>query len=214
MKPTTIGQALQIERQNKRVTLERLAEITSIRLDYLQALENNDFGQLPTAAYVKGFIRAYAQHLSIDAKPFIALLRRDYKETNKGNLIPREFIKSYRTRKIIWRPITWLSIGLVLFIGVIICYLGIQWFRATRPPSLVITSPVSRSIVSEEVMVEGYSDSDAVITVNDQPVALQPNGSFQTTIRFPVDGVGIISVIATDRRGKSTEEMLTVTVQR
>lgn len=214
MKTTTVGQALQAERTNKRISLERLAEVTHVRLDYLQALENDDFLQLPTAAYVRGFIRAYLQYLEIDAKPFLALLRRDYKETAKGKLVPREFIKTYRPRKMIWTPITWLTILLVMVIGVILTYFGIQLFRSTRPPSLNIVTPISRSTVGAEVPVEGFTDPDAVITVNDLPVAIQPNGSFQTTIRFPVNGMGIITIVATDRKGRSTEEMVTVTVQQ
>ena len=214
MKTITVGQALQAERLSQRFSLEKLAEQTHIRLDYLQALESDDFGQLPTAAYVRGYIRAYVQCLGIDAKPFLALLRRDYKETTKGNLIPREYLKSVRPRKMIWTPVTWLAIGLTLFIGIIMTYLVIQWFRATQPPSLLVTSPEPRAVVSSEVSVEGFTDPDAVITINDLPVAIQSDGAFQSTIRFPVEGMGVLYVIATDRRGKSTEEMRTVTVQQ
>lgn len=213
MKTSTIGQALRSERQSRHISLERLAEQIHVKLSYLEALENDDFSLLPTAAYVRGYIRAYAQQLGVEPRPLLALLRRDYKETNKGVLVPREFIKSVRPRRLTWTPVTWIAISLMLFFGVVVSYLLIQWIRYTRPPELVITTPESRAVVNAETEVAGFTDSDAVVTINDQPVAIQPDGSFQTTIHFPVEGMGIISVTATDRRGKSAEELRTVTVQ-
>lgn len=213
MKTKTIGQSLKDERQNRRISLERMAEVTHIRLDYLEALENDQFDVLPSAAYVRGFIKAYTQYVAIESKPYLALLRRDYKETKKGQLVPRDFVKPMRLRRARWTPFTWVTIALAIFFGVIVTYLAIQLYRVSRPPELVITSPESRQTVAAETPVSGFTDPDAIITINDQPVAIQPDGSFQTTLRFPVEGVGIISVVATDRSGKSTKQMVTVTVQ-
>ena len=115
MKTSTIGQALRSEQQSRHISLERLAEQIHVKLSYLEALENDDFSPLPTAAYVRGYIRAYAQQLGVEPRPLLALLRRDYKETNKGVLVPREFIKSVRPRRLTWTPVTWIAISLMLF---------------------------------------------------------------------------------------------------
>jgi cytoskeleton protein RodZ len=62
-----IGKELQETRQGLDISLEQAAEETRIRLRYLQALERGDFGQLPSKAHVRGFLRSYADYLGIDS---------------------------------------------------------------------------------------------------------------------------------------------------
>lgn len=213
MKTTTIGQILHAERQKRKFSLERVSEITHIRLEYLQALERDEYEILPTAAYVRGFIRSYARVLNVDSKPLLAVLRRDYKETAKGGLIPREFLRSFRPQKLVWTPLTWVAILLAVVVGVLCTYLLLQWYRFSRPPTLEVLSPTQRQEVAIETTVSGFTEPGVLLTINDQPIATQPNGSFTSNIRFPSTGMGIISVTATNRRGQTTEELVVVTVQ-
>ena len=61
-----IGQALKETRLGLEISLEQAAEETRIRLRYLQAMEDGDFGQLPSKAPERGFLRAYAEYLGLD----------------------------------------------------------------------------------------------------------------------------------------------------
>lgn len=61
-----IGQALKETRLGLEISLEQAAEETRIRLRYLQAMEDGDFGQLPSKAHERGFLRAYAEYLGLD----------------------------------------------------------------------------------------------------------------------------------------------------
>ncbi|MCW5873176.1 MAG: DUF4115 domain-containing protein [Anaerolineales bacterium] len=76
MTPQTVGRALSQQREQRGITLERAAEATHIRKHYLQALEEGNFGALPSAAQVRGFLRAYAGYLDLDAEDLFALLRQ------------------------------------------------------------------------------------------------------------------------------------------
>ena len=49
----------------------------------------------------------------------------------------------------------------------------------------------------------GVTVGDAIVTVDDQPVSILPNGSFQTTVAIPRDGIYTLTITATDRRGKT-----------
>lgn len=203
-KTKTIGEMLQEEREKHRLSLEKLSQRTQIKLKYLQALENNQFNQLPAATFVKGYIKTYACFFGLDHQPLIALLRRDFKESVKGRLVPREFIKPVLKKQQFWRPATFVILGLATIFLSLAGYVGFQWYQLTKPPSLTINRPTENELVAARVKVEGQTKPDTIVTVNTQPITLQPDGSFQTEVYLPREGISTISVEAQDRRGKST----------
>lgn len=213
MKQKTIGEILSEERSRHRVSLQQLSRKTRIRESYLQALENNAFEELPPATFVKGYIKTYATLFGFDHKPLIALLRRDYKESAKGTLIPRDFITpvlvSARPMKSITVIIVLLLVGLFSVFG----YIGFQWYQLQKPPQLIIEEPALRAEVGPNVTVSGITSPEAVVAVNTQPVALRPDGSFETKITFVSEGIATVVIEATDRKGKTAREVRQVYVR-
>jgi len=67
-----LGDRLRQAREAKGLTLEQIEEITRIRRRYLQALEEEDFGQLPGEVFVRGFLRNYALALGLDPEEILA----------------------------------------------------------------------------------------------------------------------------------------------
>jgi hypothetical protein len=61
--------------------------------------------------------------------------------------------------------------------------------------------------------VEGRTVPDAIVLVNAQPVALQPDGQFRTELYLPQEGVRSITIEAKDRRGKAALLQRTVYVR-
>ena len=70
----TIGKQLRQARELRNLSLEQAAQATHIRVRYLQALEAEQFDDLPSTAQVRGFLRAYAAYLKIDPTPLLAEL--------------------------------------------------------------------------------------------------------------------------------------------
>ncbi len=64
--PETIGQRLKRLRLERKLTLEQVFEATRIRPHYLEALENDDFSVMSSAAQGRGFLRLYAEFLGLD----------------------------------------------------------------------------------------------------------------------------------------------------
>lgn len=58
-----IGEYLKQRRCEKNITLEEVASQTSIREQYLTALESGDFEKIPGDVFIKGFIRNYGNFL-------------------------------------------------------------------------------------------------------------------------------------------------------
>ncbi len=63
-------------RERAGLDLRTVEERTKIRLKYLQALEDEQWDQLPSNAYAKGFLRTYAQLLGLDAEALADEFRR------------------------------------------------------------------------------------------------------------------------------------------
>ncbi len=213
MKTKTIGEILKEERQFHRLSLEELAKRSRIRPEYLVALENNQFDQLPAAAFVKGYIKTYAQTFGFDPQPLLGILRRDFKESAKGKLVPREFIKPVLKRRQFWRPITGLMVILSSVFITLLLYVGVQWYNLNKPPELEVETPTENAEVASQVEVVGKTNPEAIVSVNNQPVALQPDGSFSTEIFLPQEGIASVTVEAKDRRGKSNLVQRTVYVR-
>lgn len=69
----TVGSILCRCRTFSNVSLEEAAEATKIRKVYLRALEEDRFGDLPSPAYLKGFLRTYASYLGLQSEELIQL---------------------------------------------------------------------------------------------------------------------------------------------
>ncbi|HCC84318.1 MAG TPA: hypothetical protein DEP87_01420 [Candidatus Pacebacteria bacterium] len=213
MKTRTVGEVLQSERINQKISLETLATQSRIKLVLLEALEANEFTKLPAAVYVKGYIKAYARLLGFDSQPVVALLRRDFKESARGQLVPREFLKPTLRRRPLFTPMRFLAVSLIAGLLTVFGYVAWQWRGLSQPPLLVVTQPVESAQVAAKVTVKGLTQPDNVVWVQDQPVALKPDGSFTTDLVLPVEGLVTIKISATNRRGQQTIKERTVVVK-
>lgn len=212
MTTKTIGEALQEERLKHRVKLEELSKRTRIRMEHLQALEDNRFQDLPASVFVKGYIKTYAQVFGFEYQPLLALLRRDYKESAKGTLVPREFIQPMLKRRRHAPSATLALVAASAVFTVLLGYVGYQWYLFSKPPFVELYSPTAQSIVAAKVVVQGRTVPEAIVLVNDQSVSLQPDGSFATELIANREGLFFITVTAQDRRGKvgKVERLVTV----
>jgi len=63
---TSLGSLLRRSREERHIDLDEVASVTRIRQHYLEALENEEWGKLPSQVFVKGFLRSYAEFLGLD----------------------------------------------------------------------------------------------------------------------------------------------------
>lgn len=68
-----LGEQLKKKRKERNLSLKEVANATSIRMNYLQAIEEGDINQLISPVYAQGFIRQYATYLGEDGD---AIIRR------------------------------------------------------------------------------------------------------------------------------------------
>ncbi len=79
----SFGAKLKLEREKRKITLEQISISTKIGIRMLQALEEDNFNQLPGGIFNKGFVRAYSRFLGLDEDQTIA----DYMQAS-GDPLP------------------------------------------------------------------------------------------------------------------------------
>lgn len=203
MKIKSVGEILKEERVSHNVDLENLAKKTKIKLEYLENLEKNNFEQLPSAPFIKGYIKTYARIFGFEYKPIIAILRRDYKESAKGKLVPREFIKPVIRKRLTWNPMTASVMVAGSIFVTLAAFVVYKWYVFNRPPFIEIYSPQENAEVASQIIVSGKTDPEALMIINSQPITLQQDGSFETEVTIPREGSSTLTLEATGKRGKT-----------
>lgn len=75
---TTIGEALKNARESKNLSLKVISQHTRISTTILENLENNNFDELPSKAYVIGFVKIYSKTVNLDEAECLRLLNDAY----------------------------------------------------------------------------------------------------------------------------------------
>ena len=68
MRKKTIGEVLRLARINQGLSLDELQKKTEIQLEMLEAMEADDFDQLPGPFYTRSFLRKYAWAVELDER--------------------------------------------------------------------------------------------------------------------------------------------------
>ena len=80
----TFGEELRRERELRQISLREIAQATKIDQRRLEALEQNDFSRLPGGLYNRGFVRAYCDHIGVDAESMVnAYLLEERSQTTR-----------------------------------------------------------------------------------------------------------------------------------
>lgn len=66
-----IGEMLQSRRQEMNISIREVENMTSIRSNYLEAIERGDVNQLISPVYAEGFVKQYATFLGLDGERIV-----------------------------------------------------------------------------------------------------------------------------------------------
>jgi len=193
----TIGEILKNARVEKKFSLESLEKITKIKPTFITLVESESWDKLPAFPVVLGFVKSLSGALNLEEKVIVATLKRDY-PPKKLTINPKPDISS----KFVWGPKITFTLGVLAFLVLIFGYLGFQYYKFLSPPNLSVESPKEEQLVSgNSVLVFGNTDTDAKITVNNQPVLVSDDGNFSVNIGVVINTREVV-IKAISRSGK------------
>lgn len=122
----SLGDTLKQKRKERNLSLKEVENATSIRTNYLQAIEEGDFNKLISPVYAQGFIKQYASFLGVDGDKIV---RQNPEIFNKHE--KQEFSYGIGTLESRGNPgshVKWVPNA--LWLAVFAVLLGVAWYVA------------------------------------------------------------------------------------
>jgi len=136
----SFGEELKRERKLREISLREVSESTKISLRYLEALERNDFDNLPGGVFNRGFVRAYSEFIGVDPEAMVnsyvleeraaGISPPDTKESNEGGRNPKT------ASRVLVVVIVILALGIGAFLG---------WHYLIRDKAATPTAPAQEA---------------------------------------------------------------------
>lgn len=207
-----IGQKLREERLRRGLSLDDVAKATKIRSSFLQAIEKGEYKKLPSSSYAQGFVQNYAEYLGMPKREVTAFFRREFDEEKVFRVLPEGFAKKSDVSRIPFR-IHHAAVIVLFLLIFLFGFILFQYRYAIINPPLTVDSPKDGLVTSKkDIQISGHTDPNAVISINNEAVSVEDNGSFLKQLSlFPGDT--IIEVAAKHRLGKETVIKRRVTVK-
>jgi len=193
----SVAQQLKITRQKKQIKLEEVSKVINVNLRYLRALEDGDYGLLPTGIYSLNYLREYANFLELDYDKLLRRFKEEqqvYQSSEQRHLFARETV-SRKYFVAVPNVLKYASIIVVAFLSLFYLWFLIQ--NIFLPPKLIVTSPANnQSAVSKsKIVVAGKTEKETEVLINDQQAIVNDGGEFSEEINLH-SGVNLITIVA------------------
>jgi len=205
--PKSLGEILKKARLERALSIKDVERLTKIRAKYLEALEDGHYEKLPADVYVKGFLKTYSRILMLDEKKVIQLYKRETSiQKNIKKTKEPQIPKPLKSPRIIITPKSFITAILLLVSLIVLSYIWYQFVHFAGPPPLTIHYPPKElTTKSASIVIEGKTNPEAEVLINNQLIATNPDGNFSVTITLQ-NGLNIITITARSKTGKETSE--------
>jgi cytoskeletal protein RodZ len=134
----SLGEQLKRAREERNVSLREISESTRITMRHLEAIEADDFKNLPGGIFNKSFVKSYARHIKFDEKRAVELYARTARE--HGEPVDEVATSPQRSRVYTNDParsplVTFGLSAVIVGILILIVYAGLHYYRRTESPA-------------------------------------------------------------------------------
>ena len=174
MRKKTIGEVLRLARTNQGLTLEELHKKTEIQLDMLEAMEADDFDQLPSPFYTRSFLRKYAwaveldERIILDAYDSRSMITYEEVDVDEDELTGRR--RSSKKNKTSFLPLFYFvlfALSIVIFVTYYVWnYIQTQPERSSASSYSVVQATSSTSSATPSSTSSSSSNTEPAITVS------------------------------------------------
>lgn len=207
----TLGETLRRARVGKKLTLAELESLTKIRQKYLHSLERDDWNNLPQEVYIRSYTLACARALDLDLSVIMQIFE-NLARTKRGISAQENlyYKNSFKEIKFLVTPKFLAYFALVGFAVSMFSYIIFQVASFAGSPNLQVMTPLDNLTVDEdEINIEGVTEGNTVLTINQEKVPVTGEGRFSISLKLH-RGLNIIEVKATNRINKESSKLLTV----
>lgn len=220
VKTLTLGERLVKMREDRHVTISDVSKSTGIQSTYIEYLEQGLFEKLPAEVYVRGFLRRYAEYLSVADASILRQYDRERgmdrsmknEDLTEQNSITRSAFQKIPSVIVTPRRITVTIFLLVAIAGFLYVYSEYRSFISE--PVLLVVEPAQEVVQTKEssILMVGETDPDSRIFINDQPVLIDENGGFREKIDLQT-GVNTVTVRSVNRFSKEAKNTYSINAE-
>jgi hypothetical protein len=139
-----IGHSLREARERQGLGYPEIELATKIRAKYIRALEEEDFTAIPGDAYIRGFLRTYAEYLGLDGDVYVDEYASRFITSWRDELPPRPERRKIRARE---RPIERRAV-LIALVGIVV--ITVLVFAAWRLPGSSTNDPGKKTMPKQD----------------------------------------------------------------
>ncbi|MBC7933336.1 MAG: helix-turn-helix domain-containing protein [Rubrivivax sp.] len=134
----SLGEQLRRARDERGISLREISEHTRITMRHLEAIEADDFKNLPGGIFNKSFVKAYARYIKFDEARALDLYARTARE--HGESVDEVATSPQRSRIYTNDParsplVTLALSAVIVGILILIVYAGLHYYRRTESPA-------------------------------------------------------------------------------
>ena len=218
MRKKTIGEVLRLARINQGLSLEELQEKTEIQLHFLEAMEADDFDQLPSTFYARSFLRKYAwaveldERIVLDAYDSGSMITYEEVDVDEEDLSGRRRSNKKKTSYLPLFYFVLFALSILIFVTYYVWnYIQTQPTRPSSPNYSIVSSTSSTTSTSSSSSSQTSSSSsttESTITVSGEGnriEALYKTSKETATVQLAVsDTTSWVSVSGSELEGGVT----------
>ena len=218
MRKKTIGEVLRLARINQGLSLEELQEKTEIQLHFLEAMEADDFDQLPSTFYARSFLRKYAwaveldERIVLDAYDSGSMITYEEVDVDEEDLSGRRRSNKKKTSYLPLFYFVLFALSILIFVTYYVWnYIQTQPTRPSSPNYSIVSSTSSTTSTSSSSSSQTSSSSsttESTITVSGEGNRIEARyktSKETATVQLTVsDATSWVSVSGSDLEGGVT----------
>ena len=203
---TNVGEQLKKARNAKGFSRYKVATVYCIPKSFLDAVEQNRFGDLPDTVYTRGMLKKYLRVLGLSTDQYLPLWEEAHAHwealsSSATTAVSEKEIKRAAKPYPRWyiTPALLQKASVVILALALIGYIGIRLNTAFAPASLTIITPADQTTTSESsIAVVGQTEPEVQLRINRLLVTVEEDGSFEETVTLK-QGLNILEIEATKR---------------
>lgn len=189
----SVGEELRRLRTFKNLGVDEVAQKLGIRREYLLAMEEENFNQLPAGLYGKNFLKKYADFLEVDKTLVAKFLQEATDDRTENNPFSQKILK--KNKFLIFPKIIR---NLLLGLAVLICFLYLIFYfkKIVLPPDLTVSQPEKNLMIKDSsILVAGKTEKEAEVKINGELILNNNDGVFSQTVNLK-KGVNTLTISA------------------
>ena len=199
--PDTLGERLRQLRSESGLTIAEVGKQIQVATKHIEAIEDSRYRDLPGLVYARNFVRLYVRLMHLPVESAMERFETEW-QVVQGSRGERTHLVQRASTELAWwrRHAGFIVAG--FFVLVAALYFGWQVIHFIQPPKLEVTNPAGdTSTGSQNIVITGKTEPEAIVSVNNQVIDVQKDGSFSDTVELQV-GLNTFQISASRKQTK------------